>query len=635
MRLLSLLVIASLAGAAPAAAGPDDCGTRTPGTLGAAAVMGAPTPLTRDSLVQARIVFVTFPDSPEHTLPSWADSMRHAISDFIPIASRGHQRFDLRIARRTDDSTLAWMAPEPAAVYAASLSGWAVLNRDVLLQIAATAPADWADVKQIFMLHDQCAFNCEDNSTRSRCEDTCPLGGIANTGVTPIPGLGTTDGTTQRFFTKASDPVNFAIQLNFAMHEYGHRLGAGHTPGSDESPPAFVNAGHYDLMRSGMFAGFVREQGLLPYHPLWLSRFDWLPQLTLASDSLDVRLPDVLGVNGLVVEVQPRAGTQSFVLAHAAGTTPYDAKYGRDGLLIWHDRRDAPGVRELAWDLESAAGRRLAGAPDPILGDDPLEASALEPGSAADLFVPPLDVVFGADTNPASGRYASDVAGALETLRSGVSIENLRRDLATSDLLVDVFVTPMQPLLAPRGGEVLLPGATVPITWRVRPRAGIVRVDLERSSDGGANWGTFAANVANTGGFDWHPDVTGDRVRVRVVSRDSSGALGIASSADLTILGTPPELPEAAALRPARPNPSAGPATLALDLPAPAWVVAHVLDLGGRRVRTLAAGMLPAGSHTLTWDGRRDDGGNAPAGVYLVRVRAGSWSAEQRVVRVP
>jgi hypothetical protein len=48
-------------------------------------------------------------------------------------------------------------------------------------------------------------------------------------------------------------------------------------------------------------------------------------------------------------------------------------------------------------------------------------------------------------------------------------------------------------------------------------------------------------------------------------------------------------------------------------------------------VRTLVRGALVAGRHALVWDGRRDDGGSAAPGVYLVRaMRAG----EARVVRV-
>jgi hypothetical protein len=45
----------------------------------------------------------------------------------------------------------------------------------------------------------------------------------------------------------------------------------------------------------------------------------------------------------------------------------------------------------------------------------------------------------------------------------------------------------------------------------------------------------------------------------------------------------------------------------------------EVLDLGGRRIRTIH--MAPGGSSTaVTWDGRLQDGSFAPSGVYFVRV---------------
>jgi len=84
-----------------------------------------------------------------------------------------------------------------------------------------------------------------------------------------------------------------------------------------------------------------------------------------------------------------------------------------------------------------------------------------------------------------------------------------------------------------------------------------------------------------------------------------------------------------------RPNPAAGPARLGFQLPAPRFVVARIYDLAGRAVRTLEAGrQLPAGDHALIWDGRDDGGAPVTAGVYLVRLAAGSEIQVRRVVRL-
>jgi flagellar hook assembly protein FlgD len=47
-----------------------------------------------------------------------------------------------------------------------------------------------------------------------------------------------------------------------------------------------------------------------------------------------------------------------------------------------------------------------------------------------------------------------------------------------------------------------------------------------------------------------------------------------------------------------------------------------IFDAGGRRVRNLFAGGLPAGEHDLTWDGRDDVGAAAEAGVYFAKISA-------------
>jgi flagellar hook assembly protein FlgD len=60
---------------------------------------------------------------------------------------------------------------------------------------------------------------------------------------------------------------------------------------------------------------------------------------------------------------------------------------------------------------------------------------------------------------------------------------------------------------------------------------------------------------------------------------------------------------------------------------------AEIFDVAGRRTRTLfARQVLGPGSHASTWDGRDAAGAPAPAGLYLIRVRAGSESRVARVV---
>lgn len=80
------------------------------------------------------------------------------------------------------------------------------------------------------------------------------------------------------------------------------------------------------------------------------------------------------------------------------------------------------------------------------------------------------------------------------------------------------------------------------------------------------------------------------------------------------------------------PNPFRSGTRLEFLLLAAGPVRASVLDLAGRRVRTLAdGGWLDAGPSAFTWDGRADDGRACPAGCYFLRVEAGG-KAERRIV---
>lgn len=67
-------------------------------------------------------------------------------------------------------------------------------------------------------------------------------------------------------------------------------------------------------------------------------------------------------------------------------------------------------------------------------------------------------------------------------------------------------------------------------------------------------------------------------------------------------------------------NPSAGPVTLFVPLDEAGRVEATVYDLTGEKVTDLPDFDLPAGSGTITWNGRNDDGDVVADGVYFCRV---------------
>jgi uncharacterized membrane protein len=83
-----------------------------------------------------------------------------------------------------------------------------------------------------------------------------------------------------------------------------------------------------------------------------------------------------------------------------------------------------------------------------------------------------------------------------------------------------------------------------------------------------------------------------------------------------------------------RPNPSRGAIRLELALPSESDVDLAIFDAAGRRVASLLQGNVPAGPHSVTWDGRDSGGSMAAAGLYFARAVTPHGSASQRLVRV-
>lgn len=84
----------------------------------------------------------------------------------------------------------------------------------------------------------------------------------------------------------------------------------------------------------------------------------------------------------------------------------------------------------------------------------------------------------------------------------------------------------------------------------------------------------------------------------------------------------PPAAARTGFARPPVPNPARGSVAFAVAMVAAADATLEVIDAAGRRVATVHRGALPAGEHTLRWDGRGADGRPAAAGVYRARLRA-------------
>jgi hypothetical protein len=87
------------------------------------------------------------------------------------------------------------------------------------------------------------------------------------------------------------------------------------------------------------------------------------------------------------------------------------------------------------------------------------------------------------------------------------------------------------------------------------------------------------------------------------------------------------------ALEAARPNPSSGSITLRFTLPRAGRARLVLIDVAGRRMRTLVDGALDAGPHDCAWDGRDQRGRSVPAGLYWARLEMAGEVTARKLVR--
>jgi hypothetical protein len=169
----------------------------------------------------------------------------------------------------------------------------------------------------------------------------------------------------------------------------------------------------------------------------------------------------------------------------------------------------------------------------------------------------------------------------------------------------------------------------------------------------GGNWNTverqytFASFVhggASPGdevAYSTRSEMLREQIREALESWDAACSPGIAQHpGSVTVIpaGTtdaPQALPTHLVMHAPPPNPFNPQVTLRFDLPRSTdLVVLEVFDEAGRRVRTLLTTSLPAGSHSLTWNGTDDAGRKVASGTYLARLRAGSEQATHRLMLV-
>src|SRR5262249_15516112 len=127
-----------------------------------------------------------------------------------------------------------------------------------------------------------------------------------------------------------------------------------------------------------------------------------------------------------------------------------------------------------------------------------------------------------------------------------------------------------------------------------------------------------------------HPSAT---YRLAAVDKHgNSSAFATVSMGQVTAVGD--GVPGTTWLARPRPNPARGPFDLRFGLAREGRVTVVVMDAQGRRVRTLADGMRPAGEASIHWDARDESGAAVGAGLYWLDLQAGPQHRVQRFALV-
>jgi len=91
-------------------------------------------------------------------------------------------------------------------------------------------------------------------------------------------------------------------------------------------------------------------------------------------------------------------------------------------------------------------------------------------------------------------------------------------------------------------------------------------------------------------------------------------------------------LPQSFDLKQNYPNPFNPTTEISFDLPNASKVELTVFNVLGQQVRTLVNSDMPAGTHTVTWDGNATDGNSVASGVYFYRIAADNFAMTRKMM---
>ncbi len=167
-------------------------------------------------------------------------------------------------------------------------------------------------------------------------------------------------------------------------------------------------------------------------------------------------------------------------------------------------------------------------------------------------------------------------------------------------------------------------------------------VNLHYAATGGILWSS--ANTTDGPGPDWElvnwtladfdQDVAGDDELLIEFNNPSQQKNMLWMLNEGSATSATPLQSTAISMGPSRPNPMSSQTTVQFDLPDASVVKINVYDVRGRRVKTLTNSTMPAGAHTVSWDGTDNQGVRVAQGVYFYELKAGGSRQTRKMLVV-
>lgn len=191
----------------------------------------------------------------------------------------------------------------------------------------------------------------------------------------------------------------------------------------------------------------------------------------------------------------------------------------------------------------------------------------------------------------------------------------------------------------PNGGERFVPGTSESIQWSASDDIGVTSVDILLSRTGvNGSYETIATGLANSGSYNW--SVTGPgavyafiKVVAHDVNNNTTSDPGDLAFRISTVTGVKDGVPNVFSLDVLSENPFSYASRLDVSLAHSSHVKVTVYDVAGRRVADLVDESMPAGRHTVRWNGDSRNG-RVASGVYFVRMEAAGQRFIKRIVLI-